>query len=261
VNIESDPSSSGEIRRKATGSIPKPPQPPAELRLLLERLQALEERVRALPSLNQSTIVSSLDERLGAMPVPLGVPEISSLIAEKLTEKLATLDMEKLIAKELDGLVSRVLEELQPAVEDLVTVKLASSPPPPPPPAASGGAEIDPEAIKGLVDESINNAKAEILGTVDARSQQVATELIQGFGAAEKRMNSKLDEKIKTSVADYAGNFEEVVSQKITDTLGNFVNSAAFKDTLDKRFRVIIQHLEGDVIPRVVKNIIAQQKA
>jgi hypothetical protein len=251
VSAEAEPSSSGEIKRKPTGSIAKP-QAPTELKILLDRLQALEERVKALPALNQSTIVASLNERLGALPVPLALPEVQAL----LSERLAALDMEKLLAKELDRFVARVVEKIQPGLEALVATKVASAPAAAP---AKGG-DLDAAAVRAIVDPAISAAKAEILTTVDARSQQVATELIQGFGAAEKRMGIKMDDKVKASVADYAGNFEETVSKKVTDALGNFVNSSAFKDTLDKRFRVVVTHLESDVIPRVVKNIIAQQQ-
>ncbi len=92
---------------------------------------------------------------------------------------------------------------------------------------------------------------------VDARAAQTAGELIQGVTMAQKQLTTRVEDKITKTVSEQVTQFEELISQKTTDALTSFANSPAFKDILDKRFRVMLQHLEGDVIPRIVKKCLS----
>jgi len=219
---------------------------------VLERLEALEERVRALPGLTQNTLKATLDERLAALPRSLSALDVEGIIAERLTT-----DLETIFEDELTTLASKVMEGLVPRIEAMIAEKIAKLPAPARAAPAGAAASIDPAAVKEIVDRSVNEARTEILSSVDGRSQQVATELIQGFGVAQKQLTTRVEERISKAVGDQVAQFEELISQKTTDALGSFANSAAFKETLDKRFRVMLQHLESDVIPRIVKKVTA----
>ncbi|HZU99062.1 MAG TPA: hypothetical protein VFF73_20305 [Planctomycetota bacterium] len=307
-----------EIRRATTRG--------PDQRVLVERLEALEERLKKLPSLTQSTMQAMLEERLGALVLPSMTdlealrsraggglsPEVTAALAS-LEEKIAALpppltmsDLEAVVADKLASLdpgpmAARVLAELQPKLDELaataksaipapdvgasvakasqdIVVKVlaevraeldalaneidelstakAVPPPPPPPPPPPAASAFDPAAVKAIVDQAVAEAKKEILGSVDTRSAQVAGDLLMGFGAAEKRIAQKAEEKILQALADHQAQFEEALAAKLEEALTGFVNSAAFKDTLDKRFRTILQHIEADVIPRVTKKFV-----
>jgi hypothetical protein len=305
-----------EIRRATTRG--------PDQRVLVERLEALEERLKKLPSLTQSTMQAMLEERLGALALPSmsdlealrsrpasGLsPEVTAALAS-LEERIVALpppltmsDLEAVVADKLASLdpgpmTARVLSEIRPKLDELAaaaksaappaelgaevakasqdivvkalaevraeldalaneidelsTAKSTVPPPPPPPPAAPA---FDPAAVKAIVDQAVAEAKKEILGSVDTRSAQVAGDLLMGFGAAEKRIAQKAEEKIMQALADHQAQFEEALAAKLEEALAGFVNSAAFKDTLDKRFRQILQHIEGDVIPRVTRKLV-----
>jgi hypothetical protein len=300
-----------EIRRATTRG--------PDQRVLVERLEALEERLKKLPSLTQSTMQAMLEERLGALALPSmsdlealrsrpasGLsPEVTAALAS-LEERIVALpppltmsDLEAVVADKLASLdpgpmTARVLSEIRPKLDELAaaaksaappaelgaevakasqdivvkalaevraeldalaneidelsTAKSTVPPPPPPPPAAPA---FDPAAVKAIVDQAVAEAKKEILGSVDTRSAQVAGDLLMGFGAAQKA-----EEKIMQALADHQAQFEEALAAKLEEALAGFVNSAAFKDTLDKRFRQILQHIEGDVIPRVTRKLV-----
>jgi hypothetical protein len=290
---------SGEIRR-VKGANPTqriapsqrlPAMPGAaqvDPRVILERVQVLEERLKTLPTLTQNTINATLEERLAALPRSISQAEVES----SFHEQLAAVDLSEIIEGGVDTLVARVLETIYPHVESLITERVSKVPAAPGGPAAASAPASAPasdappsdapasdeppsdapasdappsdappsDAPAGNLDDVkaiVEEARKETMAYVDARAAQTAGELIQGVTMAQKQLTTRVEEKITKTVSEQVAQFEELISQKTTDALTSFANSPAFKDILDKRFRVMLQHLEGDVIPRIVKKCLS----
>ncbi len=157
-----------------------------------------------------ATMIDDTDSAEQLTPVsPMSADEIRSVVEARLAAVDVDLAVRTALEHVMDSLVARVSEALQPWIEAKVA-----------------------EATRSIGERS------------DLRAQQVASELIQGFGVAEKR----LIERVERRVSELASSAPAPVG-----SVPELVGSPAFKEVLDKRFRVMLQHLETEVIPRALR--------